>query len=62
MTSIEQQIQCVKREITMRGYAIAKIGNNEKKRRESMRELEHMRDVLQTLLRVQAGEKFREEG
>jgi hypothetical protein len=63
MISIEDQIKCVKRELTMRGTVYThQIARGKMRHDEAKREIETMRAVLHTLMDVQAGRKFREEG
>lgn len=59
--TIEQQIACVKREITMRGNRCTRLTDG-KQRREAAMEIELMRAVLVTLLGVDGGEFFRRTG
>ena len=61
--SIEDQIKCVKRELTMRGTVYThQVSRGKMRQDEAVREIETMRAVLQTLLHVQAGQQFREGG
>lgn len=63
MIPIEDQIKCVKRELTMRGKVYThQIARGKMRHDEAEREIETMRAVLQTLMDVQAGRKFRAEG
>jgi hypothetical protein len=61
--NIDQQIACVKRELTMRGTVYThQVARGKMKSADATREIETMRAVLQTLLHVQAGAQFRETG
>jgi hypothetical protein len=61
--TIDQQIACVKRELTMRGTVYNRqVAAGRMKSEEATRQIETMRAVLQTLLEVRAGRQFREGG
>lgn len=63
MITIEDQIKCVKRELTMRSTVYTnQVTRGKMRHDEATREIETMRAVLQTLLSVQAGAQFRETG
>ena len=61
--SLDEQIACIKRELTMRGkWFPQRVARGKMKQAEATREIKAMRAVLQTLLQLQDGQKVREGG